>query len=401
MNTVYLFFENDNIRIPFYDYDKGLFTQLVKSRLGHWEQSDRSYHISRSKYDQGQIKTIVSGRPFVEVDKETGNPVIVHGFISDGQLVPQAIEPAVFDTAVPEIHPVPNTQTQVDSLPENFFDFWHKKLEIELRARKYSRTTRSSYINYNKALCQWLHKKPEAVTNDDIKRYLAFLEQAKQQSAATLNHNLSAFKFFYGNILKRDTVCEQHRPRQDRRLPVVLSKSEIKKMIDGERNTKHRLLLMMVYASGLRVSEVVSLRRKDIDFARKAIMIVCGKGRRDRYTLMSETVMETLTLYFSQYEITDWLFPGADPTQHLHIRSAQHICKHALKKAKIDKTASIHSLRHSFATHLLESGTDITYIGKLLGHSSIRTTERYTHVARRKALKITSPLDTIDKGEED
>ena len=158
---------------------------------------------------------------------------------------------------------------------------------------------------------------------------------------------------------------------------------------------------MMVYASGFRVSEVVNLKRKDIDIDRKSIMIVGGKGRKDRYTIISKTVIETLKIYYSQYKITDWLFTGADPLQHLSIRSAQHICKHALKRAKIAKTASIHSLRHTFATHLLESGTDITYIKELLGHGSIHTTERYTHVARRKTLKITSPLDMIDQPDED
>ena len=201
--------------------------------------------------------------------------------------------------------------------------------------------------------------------------------------------------------MKRDTVREQKRPRQDKRLPVVFSKYEVKRMFDSETNPKHKNLLMMVYASGLRVSEVVNLRRKDIDFDRKVIRVVAGKGRKDRDTIMSDTVKETLKFYYTQYNITDWLFPGAYPNHHLSIRTAQHIFKNALKRARIEKRASIHSLRHSFATHLLESGYDITYIGELLGHRSINTTSRYTHVAKRKTLKITSPLDTIDQIDED
>jgi integrase/recombinase XerD len=168
-------------------------------------------------------------------------------------------------------------------------------------------------------------------------------------------------------------------------------------MFKVEINFKHRLLLMMVYASGMRVSEVVSLKRQDIDIYRKAINIRAGKGRKDRCTLISKTVLDTLEEYYSRYEVNDWLFSGAEPNKHLSIRSAQYIFKHALKKAQIEKDASLHSLRHSFATHLLESGTDIRYIQELLGHASLLTTERYTHVARRKKLSITSPLDTIDK----
>ena len=164
-----------------------------------------------------------------------------------------------------------------------------------------------------------------------------------------------------------------------------------------ETNCKHRLLLMMVYASGMRVSEVVSLKCNDVDIFRQTINIREGKGGKDRYSLMSETVIKALAEYYPRYEVTDWLFNGADPGKHLSIRSAQHIFEHALKRAKIQKDATIHSLRHSFATHLLEGGTDIRYIQELLGHSSIFTTERYTHVAKRKVLSIRNPLDNLDK----
>jgi site-specific recombinase XerD len=156
---------------------------------------------------------------------------------------------------------------------------------------------------------------------------------------------------------------------------------------------------MMVYTSGLRVSEVVSLKRRDLDIARETINIHSSKGRKDRCTLISETVINALAEYYTRYNVTDWLFSVADPGKHLSIRSAQHIFKHALKRVKIEKDVTLHSLRHSFATHLLEGGTDIRYIQELLSHASILTTERYTYVARRKMLSITSPLDNIDKGD--
>ena len=396
MNTVYIFFENDNVRIPFSDYDKGLFNQLIKSNMGYWENNDQQYHISRSKYDPQQIKTILDGKTYVEVDKEADNPVIVNGFITGGK-----DEPDETTTVSPESSPVPDIIIPSENLPNQFPDYWCKKLEIEIRARKYSPKTRQSYIYYNIELCRWLQKPPEEVNNGDIKRYLAFLEETKQQSAATLNLNLSAFKFFYRNVMKRDIVCEQKRPRHDKRLPVVFSKYEIKKLFDSVSNNKHRHLLMIAYASGLRVSEVVKLKRENVDFSRKVIRVIAGKGRKDRDTIMSVMAIETLKQYYTQYDITDWLFPGAYPGRHISIRSAQHIFEHALKKAKIEKKASIHSLRHTFATHLLEGGIDISYIGELLGHKSITTTVRYTRVARRKTLKIRSPLDTIDEADED
>ncbi|MDR0300683.1 MAG: site-specific integrase [Treponema sp.] len=299
--------------------------------------------------------------------------------------------------------PVHRPAPVLSGLPDKFPKHWEEKLEIELRARKYSRNTRLSYIYYNRLLCQYLQKSPEEIKSDDISGFLAMTEKNMEYSAATMNIAISAIKFFYKSVYKNDIVREQRRPHQDKRLPVVLSKIEIKKLLMTENNLKHRLLLMMVYASGLRVSEVVRLKRQDIDIARKSIMINSGKGRKDRYTITSDMVINALTDYYSRYSNTgncrDWLFEGADSNTHLNIRSAQYIFKHALKEAKIGKPASIHSLRHSFATHLLENGTDIRYIQELLGHSSIHTTERYTHVARRKMLSIASPLDTLDDGE--
>ena len=289
--------------------------------------------------------------------------------------------------------PVPLPPHKSDKFPKH----WEIKLETEMLAVKYSRHTRNHYHYYNRFLCHYLQKFPEEIQAYDIKQFLAAVERGRDYSAATMNLALSAIKFFYTRVLPKDIIEEQRRPRQDKRLPVVLSKSEIKKMFTAETNYKHRLLLMMVYASGLRAEEVVSLKRGDIDTSRRLINIRSGKNRKDRCTLISETVIKALEEYYLRYEVNEWLFSGAEPGKHLVTRTAQHIFEHALKKAKIEKAASLHSLRHSFATHLLESGTDIRYIQELLGHASIMTTERYTHVAKRKSLSITSPLDTIDK----
>jgi site-specific recombinase XerD len=210
-----------------------------------------------------------------------------------------------------------------------------------------------------------------------------------------MNLAISAIKFFYGNILKKDIVHERGRPREDKHLPIVLSKDEVVKILDITKNEKHRLLLTMVYSSGLRVSEVVALKREHIDFPRGVIYVKLGKGRKDRVTMLSKKAASQIEEYCKHNNIEKWLFPGQPSNRPISIRTAQHIFENAVKKAGIIKEASIHDFRHSFATHLLESGTDIRYIQDLLGHSNIRTTERYTHVAKRSVLSIQSPLDTM------
>jgi site-specific recombinase XerD len=278
--------------------------------------------------------------------------------------------------------------------PNLFSPFWQEKLATELHAGKYSRKTIQAYLHYNKAFCRTLRRRPEDVRPGDIKTYLAYLDKTLDLSASSINLALSALKFFYTRVLKRDVAQEQHRPRQDKRLPVVLSKAEVEHILSVEKNPKHRLLLMLAYSSGLRVSEVVALKKEDIDFARRAVLIRLGKGRKDRYTLLSERAALFIKDYCALYSINSWLFPGHTPHRPLSIRSAQNIFEKALRNAGIHKIVSIHNLRHTFATHLLESGTDIKYIQALMGHISLRTTERYTHVARRHVLRIQSPLDT-------
>jgi site-specific recombinase XerD len=209
-----------------------------------------------------------------------------------------------------------------------------------------------------------------------------------------MNLAISAVRFFYNNVMKKNFAQEQFRPHHDKRLPNVLSRTEIERLLDREKNPKHRLLLMLAYSSGLRVSEVVAVKREHIDFARKTLLIYGGKGRKDRFTMLSDRVAVFIKEYCALFAIKNWLFPGRDG-KHLSVRTAQNVFEWAVEKAQILKNVSIHSLRHTFATHLLENGTDIKYIQALLGHRTLRTTERYTHVARKSVLHIRSPLDTM------
>jgi site-specific recombinase XerD len=281
------------------------------------------------------------------------------------------------------------------SLPEKFSENWLSKLDDELRSRKYSLQTRRAYIYYNKLICRTLQKTPEEIHSNDVTEFLANMEKTGKYSASAMNLAISAIKFFFVNILNKDDITDRHRPRRDGRLPVILSKEEVAKILSLEKNPKHRLLLMLTYSSGLRVSEVVALKKEHIDLSRKVIYVRLGKGRKDRSTLLSEKAVSFLEEYYDFFGIEKWLFPGQPPTRSLSIRSAQNIFTKAVRRAGLLKEISIHSLRHTFATHLLESGTDIRYIQTLLGHASLRTTERYTHVARRSVLSIKSPLDTL------
>lgn len=217
-------------------------------------------------------------------------------------------------------------------------------------------------------------------------------------SHAYIDQTISALKFLYGEVLhKPEVVKVVPRPKKERKLPEVLDQTEVMRILKSVENLKHRTILVLTYSAGLRVGEVVRLKSEDIDKGRKLIHIRQAKGRKDRYTVLSQVAWGFLGAYLRKYRPDRWLFPGADPDRHLTERSVQHIFEKACDKAGIKKNVSVHTLRHSFATHLLERGTDLRYIQELLGHASSKTTEIYTHVSKRNIGAIESPLDRMFK----
>jgi site-specific recombinase XerD len=243
--------------------------------------------------------------------------------------------------------------------------------------------------------------KPEEATREDIRGYLVQMASSGLVSAGYCRGARSALIFLYETVLKQSgKVSDLPRMKRPQQLPIVLSREEVARLLRVTTNLKHRALLMIAYSAGLRVGEVVRLKVRAIDGKRMQIRVTAGKGAKDRYTLLSETALTVLREYFRAYKPKDWLFPGEDPADHLSERSAERIFKQAIKKAGITKTATFHTLRHSFATHLLEDGVDIRYIQELLGHGSIKTTERYTHVSQKAMGNIRSPLDKMDLGGE-
>ncbi len=230
----------------------------------------------------------------------------------------------------------------------------------------------------------------------EVEKYLLNMLENNDNAHSFVNQAVSAIKFYYREVLnKGDYISGIARPKKEKKLPSVLSQSEVISIIDAIHNAKHKALIMIIYAAGLRVSEVVKLKISDVDSDRNLIRVYQGKGRKDRYTLLSKAALEMLRIYVKDYKPTGWLFPGYKNDEPLTTRSVQKVFSRACQKAGITKNATVHTLRHSFATHLLEAGVDIRYIQELLGHSSSKTTEIYTHVSTRHISSIISPLDQL------
>jgi site-specific recombinase XerD len=260
-----------------------------------------------------------------------------------------------------------------------------------LRALKYSRRTIKRYLSIVDRYARFLARPLLEAPVSDATRFLAFLERDLGASSSTINQAISAIRFLYTRVLGREAPLTR-RPKADRRLPGVLSREEAARIVSAPRNLRHRVMLALAYSAGLRVSEIASLRLRDLDPARGVIFVRSGKGRKDRYTILAKRTKRLLEAYLGLYHPKYWLFESQGG-RHITVRSIQAVFYRAKEKAHVDKDVSIHSLRHSFATHLLEDGTDIRYIQELLGHANSKTTQVYTHIAKRDFLRIRSPYD--------
>lgn len=269
-----------------------------------------------------------------------------------------------------------------------------KKLETELKIRGFSSNTVKSYVYHNKRFLEFADKPYNEINEDDIKAYMAFLISDKSLKPSTVSLVLSALRFFYEEVEKMPLFGDIKTPKQEKKIPTVLSKDEIKKMIEVTSNLKHKLLIQCMYSSGLRVSECVRLKINDFDFDEGIGKIRSGKGKKDRYIILSDVIAENILSYIKLRRTeSEFLFPSKG--SHISVRQAQRIVKKAAEKAGIKKRVFCHALRSSFATHLLESGTDIRMIQVLLGHSNLSTTERYTKVSAEQLKKVKSPIDDI------
>lgn len=267
----------------------------------------------------------------------------------------------------------------------------HVEMKQQLKLRGYSTKTIRAYTGHIKRYFQYVEQKEDKLARIKIESYVLHLLD-QQCSHSYVNQAISAVKFYMKHVVRIKEHSNYVRPKLENTLPQILSLEEVKLLLSTVQNIKHRAILYITYSSGLRVSEVVKLKLEDFDYQRKLLRIKQGKGRKDRYTLLSEKTWEVVISYCKIERPEIWLFPGQNKKKHLTERTVQKVFEQVLVKTNINKRVSIHSLRHSFATHLLEGGIDIRYIQDLLGHKSIRTTQRYTHVTQ-KHHTIRSPLD--------
>jgi len=269
-----------------------------------------------------------------------------------------------------------------------------KKLEIELKISKNSEYTLRNYLHSNNQFLTQTNKPVDQITEEDVKLYLS--NNLTEKSSTSIILFLSAIRYSFLNILKKDVTQNIKRPKKEKRIPVVLTKSEVTSLLNALNNKKSKLIISLMYATGMRVSEITHLKIQDLDFNEKIGQVKQGKGKKDRNFNIPDNLFNKLKKYAEAQKANNeiYLFSGRDKTK-MSERNIQKIVSETAKKANINKSVHCHTLRHSFATHLLENGIDIRVIQELLGHSDISTTQIYSHVSSEMLKKVKSPLDTL------
>ena len=256
--------------------------------------------------------------------------------------------------------------------------------------------TRDAYLHWIRRLVKFSRVTPDQMTAERVRAFLLYLTQERKLSFSSFNQALNAARFFFIVVLKQPFVVEGLRfQRPPRILPVVMNDDEVRRLLAATVSLRDRALLETAYATGMRLGEVIHLLLTDIDSQRMVIRVEQGKGRKDRYVMLSASLLETLRLYWRASRPKPHLFPGKDGKEPLHPTSAQKAFHRARERARIEKPISFHTLRHSFATHLLEDGANVRTIQSLLGHRSLESTQRYTHLAKNYLNQTKSPLDRL------
>ena len=273
-----------------------------------------------------------------------------------------------------------------------------RRMDGDMVVRGMAVRTRETYLRAVTGLARYYHRSPDQISDDEVQAYLLYLIRDRQRSWSTCNITVNALRFLYHTTLKRDrtTFCVPS-PRQPGTLPAILSREEIERLIAHAANPKHRTMLLTIYAAGLRLNEALHLRVTDIDSARMTIRVEQGKGGKDRYTVLSRRLLETLRTYWTTARPSTWLFPSQETGRPLHPTALQKAYHLAKLRAGIKKPGGIHGLRHAFATHLLEAGVDIHTIQRLLGHAYVGTTTRYFQLTRHTEMGPDSPLDLLER----
>jgi site-specific recombinase XerD len=266
----------------------------------------------------------------------------------------------------------------------------------DMQLRHFTLETQRAYVHHIAGLAQFFQTSPEHLNLEDLRQYQVYLANDCLYSAPSLNQCVSAIKFLYDVTLEAPfDTAGLLRPKTPEKLPVVLSQDEVVRFFEHVSTLRYRAALMVAYGAGLRVSEVVALKVSDIDSSRMLLRIEQGKGQRDRYAKLSPRLLEVLRAWWRAARPTDWLFPSGPAGRHLTPASLQSVCRDAARLAGLKKRVTVHTLRHSFATHLLENGTDLRVIQVMLGHRCIDTTAHYTAVSAKLLASVESPLDHL------
>ena len=270
------------------------------------------------------------------------------------------------------------------------------KARSKLYIRNYSPRTIASYISSLNNFAEWLiQEKVNQVTDKEVEKYLYHLKKNRNRSISGMKQTVASLKILFTDILKKEIPDSLNiRFRKEEKIPVVLSEEEVAAVIKAVNNLKHKVILMTIYSAGLRLSECLALTVADMDYDRNQIRIRQGKGKKDRQTVLSRTLLSEMKDYLIKFCPKIFLFEGQKGGRY-SASSVQAIMKRAVKKSGIKKHATVHTLRHSFATHLLENGTDIRFIQELLGHKRLETTQIYTHISKIAFDRIKSPLDRL------
>ena len=349
-----------------FDFDRNI-VEAVKSIRGRkWDPGRRYWYFFEKQFDLPLFHEKLS--PLAEVECSG---------------LPKSSETSMKDS------PGQKKKEQMDKyLPPHYLE--------KLIEKRYSPNTIKTYVSYIRSFAkEFQDTSIESLSTQQINDYLRKLINNQGISPSQQNQRISAIKFYYEQVLSRKKAYYQlSRPQKQRKLPNILTIEEVELLLKHCKNLKHKCILMTLYSAGLRRSELINLKIKDIDSERMLIRISQSKGNKDRHTLLSEKLVTLLRTYYNWYKPKYWLFEGQGGGQY-SATSIANILKKALKDSHIDKHATPHTLRHSFATHLLEQGINLRYIQIILGHSSTKTTEIYTHVSSRQLTKILNPLDKL------
>ncbi len=362
-----------------------------------WSQSNKCWYLPCTEKNYELLSRVLQGQAQLNVEplkkyllerkkRSLPNTMVVTQPVQ-GKPQPQYYKPPVQPAA--RLH---NNLSQ-----ENIFAL--QKFKQHLILKSYSTSTIKTYTNEFLQFLQILGVNAAAdFEADRLKDYLQYCHSVLHLKENTLHSRMNALKFYYEQVLHREKFFwEIPRPKKQQLLPKVISKEQIATLINSIENKKHKTIIMLTYACGLRVSEVVSLKVHNVDGARRVIYISNGKGKKDRLVTLSPSMLIMLRDYYKVYQPKEYLFEGQFEKEHLSERSMQTVIQRAKIKAGIRQPGSMHMLRHSFATHLLEKGIDVTFIQKLLGHSNIKTTLGYLHVTNKDLVNIISPLEDIEK----